>query len=108
MNENRCECIHMWTIISEEDCSKKEALTIMGYDFFTLPYALCFACKEDKKYTDDCSHCPITWGVGPYAHCSDKNTAFDNWENAQTPHDRKYYAREMIHLIESTWKEDDD
>lgn len=103
MNKYRCECIHMWTIIAEEDCDKHDALLIMGYNWAEMPENGCFACEE---CSEECSKCPVTWLTEEYNGCYEKESPYDKWVLSETPTDRMKHAREVLHLIETTWKDD--
>lgn len=103
MNSNRCECIRMWTIIAEKDCIKSEALRIMGYKWCEMPKNECFACKESEA---DCNKCPVTWASSKENGCCNNESPYNKWEDLLNPTSRIKHAREIIHLIETTWKED--
>ena len=83
----------------------KEDYSTLEEDMFYWDY--CYACKEaearQKRMDFKCDCCPIQWANG--GQCWKKGSEFDNWADAETTEERKYWAKKIAN---KRWREPED
>ncbi len=109
------KCMNMWKWFKRFPSKTKEDY----YQYLKKKgkekeYDDCWACRLNEIRAGDptagiktCKHCPIDWS--PHKHCNDFGTPFNNWLQAHKSKDTrmiKRAIRDMIYLIQTTWKED--
>ena len=75
-------------------------------------HATCAACKMDY-YTSTiyhavirrcCQFCPIQWTPN-HQNCEHPDSPYTKWSYSYTTDERKTHASEVLHLVETTWRE---
>lgn len=93
--ENHRKHKEVWNWCAETGRRKSECPVFNREDM--LFWDWCYACLEadarQKRIDFECEHCPIKWAGG--GQCSDKGAEYDNWEEAQTIEERKYWAKKI-------------
>lgn len=120
MNSRKKKCLEMWQWLSEHPDKDKDDFRLYLKKLKRSDYHYCSACLEAQiraldainDITKACNYCPITWipNNKQEGSCTLDGSPYNTWESltgydADEAGPKAKAARDIIHLIKTTWED---
>lgn len=115
---NKEKCLDMWEwLATHPDMHKSDYFNANLINAEDIPISLCYACEsvyDRKRGIIYCDKCPIQWTHDTFLWntCEGYQSPYYKWiksvsrkTNKPLIPQRRKYAKQIVHLIKTTWKE---